>query len=428
MALGKKKDIKEKVKADKKTQADQLSTVNQKLHAETQEIKYLKSKVDLDEEQLPFLTYKNPNLVDCTLINEQDYFTLRFNTESLRPFDAVQELETYEKCIALVNVAELENLFEEYSFQCYSSNLMMDVSLKPKVIERGLAEDKNNFLEEYKALCSNILGGAYAQEDYLKGGKDLFSKKAAVKGVDLEKIRDVQSTGELREYLVGIAKSAQAEKSERYVLMDKRKAYRNSRLMPVLTGIAVISLALAAYLYFIRDNFNETIITANNQYLAEQYTDVTETLSGIDADNLPIESKYILARSYLTTENLTDRNNQVQRENIMKGITLKADERVLSYWIEVGRLNFDKAIDYAKQLNDNDMLLYALVKQKDSITMDVSMSGSEKEKKLSEIEQGIEAVKEAKGMKDTSENTNTNNTGGEGTSSQMNNGETQLGD
>jgi len=67
------------------------------------------------------------------------------------------------------------------------------------------------------------------------------------------------------------------------------------------------------------------------------------------------------------------------------GITLRTDPVIFYYWILLGRLKFDEAIDIAQRLGDDELLLFAYVKYEVVVRNDTTISGEEKTTLLNEI-------------------------------------------
>ena len=105
---------------------------------------------------------------------------------------------------------------------------------------------------------------------------------------------------------------------------------------------------------------------------------------------MDIYQKYILANSYVRSENLT----QQQKENIISNLSLKETPARLEYWIYLGRNDISEAIDIAMQQSDDEMLLYAYMKQKSMIETDSSLSGEEKTQDLEKIAQKMQPLME----------------------------------
>ena len=332
------------------------------------------------------------------------------NLDGLRNFEEIRHLSDYEKCIVLINTAELFDELDEINFEVLPENIFFDAGLTVKIRDYSMEWNQNNAsetLKKYKALIGSVFG-SYAFEDYIQGGEDLYEKSGSVKDIPIE-IFKMKSVDEIRRFLTVCAGELKKEADEKYVLMPKNKARIYKKAMPALIAVSTVCIILSGYLFFFDHSKNEKIIDAYGYYIAGEYEKVAEETKNMSLSNMPYETKVIVAKSYVSMESFTDKNASVQREKINSNINTATDEKYLCYWIEIGRLNFDSAIDYAKQLSDDELLYYALIKQKDAVNKDNNMSGSEKEEKLKDINSQIDGLKEKLNGAAGSNNTNTTN-------------------
>ena len=73
-------------------------------------------------------------------------------------------------------------------------------------------------------------------------------------------------------------------------------------------------------------------------------------------------------------------------------MTLTSNEKILNYWIDLSRSEYDAAIDIAKQLRNKEYLLYGYMKQKAYIEGNNSLSGQAREEQLKKVEQNIKEL------------------------------------
>ncbi|MFA5658873.1 MAG: type VII secretion protein EssB/YukC, partial [Oscillospiraceae bacterium] len=254
-----------------------------------------------------------------------------------------------DKLRLLINCAELEMLRNEYSFSISPDNLVCDINLMPKVIEREISDDYNDFCNEYKALVGSLLFSKYSFEDYYSGGKDLYKKKKLLKNISRQ-----EDTAAIKKILIDEYDALMNDIKKNKALVSKKSRLAARIAVPVMAVFTAAAAAMGGWLFFIHTPYQKSLTAAANAYIAEDYIKVQNELSGISLTKIPADEKYILSRAYIITEAL----NAEQKENVLSGITLKTDERVLSYWIELGRLDFDGASDFSKQLGDDELLLF----------------------------------------------------------------------
>ncbi|MFZ2537351.1 MAG: type VII secretion protein EssB/YukC [Oscillospiraceae bacterium] len=343
------------------------------------------NETELPKGKRPYLTYENEYLAPCTLIQADDDFTLNFHVDGMKPFAEIGEKSKIEKFRALANCAELETLRAEYYFSIEPENMVYDINLRPEVIMRDAPKNDDNFLGEYKALIGEVLYPRYKFADYYLGGKDLFKKKSILK-----QVKQQPTVSDLKGLLL-TEYDKELEILKRHKLLVNKKSAIVSRIMiPVLSG-ALCALCIKGYfIMFVDMPYKDSLIKANTAYVADDYIGTQQALASLQTDSLPLSDKYILARSYIITESLT----ADQKKNVLSGITLKTDERVLHYWIELGRLNSVAAIDYAKRLGDDELLLFALIKESASIKNNTAIEGEKKATRTKELETQIKSLTE----------------------------------
>ena len=65
---------------------------------------------------------------------------------------------------------------------------------------------------------------------------------------------------------------------------------------------------------------------------------------------------------------------------------------MLEYWIYLGRGDTEQAVDIAMRQSDNQLLLYAYMKQKAAVEADKILSGEEKGEQLEALESKMEPL------------------------------------
>lgn len=342
------------------------------------------------EEEIRFLSYNSTMLVPCEFEVKDEIICFKFNIEGLSSIQSGTEAVD-EKYRFLANCADLYNLCEEFEFSMKPDNLMCDINLCPKILIRDKRNEqtKSNFLKKYKSLSAAVLNSRYTYDNYYNGGDDLFKKNP-----QLNKIKECSNIKDLKKFFLNCYESNRRKEKANKVLVNKRSKTVIKAVIPVLSVIVVSLgiLALIAYIQMIP--FRDTMLRANESYFSENYIEVQRALENISLEKLPFSQKYILARSYVFSESMT----QKQKEIVLDGITMNTDEAVINYWVYIGRLDFDKAIDQALKIDDEELLLYAYIKQRSALKDDSTISGEEKTEKVNAIEEKITSI--TGGMKD----------------------------
>lgn len=343
------------------------------------------SEINLPKDKVIYLTYESNMLVPCTLTQEDDNLIFAFNISGMYLFEEIKSKDILEKYTFLINCANFETLRNEYYFSLEPDNIVFDFNMNPKAIMRNAPIEDDNFLDEYNALIGEVLYPKYKFADYYNGGKDLYKKKSILKQINkLETVDEIKDCL-LEEY----QKELDIIGSEKR-LVNKKNVVASRIAIPVMVLVLCAVCVKSYFVLFVDVPYKDCLIKANNAYLAEDYFGTQEALKTIKVDKLDISDKYILAKSYVIMESLTPE----QKENVITGITLKSDERALNYWIELGRLNFTQAVDYAKRLDDDELLLFALIKESNSLKNDITISGEEKATKIESLESQIKVLKE----------------------------------
>lgn len=342
------------------------------------------SDLNATAEEIRFLSYNSKMLVPCEFETEDEIVCFKFNIGGLSSVKSGIE-DFNEKYRFLANCADLYNLCEEFEFSMKLDNLMYDVNLCPQILIRDKRNEhtKTDFLKKYKALSAAVLNPKYTYDNYYNGGDDLFKRNPR-----LNKIKECSNIKDLKNFFLDCYESNREKEKANKVLVNKRSKTAVKAVIPVLAVIAAALgvSALIAYIQMIP--FKDAMLRANDNYFSENYIEVQKTLEDISLEELPFSQKYILARSYISSESMT----QKQKEIVLEGITMNTDEAVINYWVYVGRLDFDKAIDQAQKIDDKELLLYAYIKQRSALKDDSTISGEEKTAKVNEIEEKIASI------------------------------------
>ena len=76
----------------------------------------------------------------------------------------------------------------------------------------------------------------------------------------------------------------------------------------------------------------------------------------------------------------------------MTEVTLDGDEKIKEYWIYIGRLDVQKAEDIAMVKSNDELLLYAYLKEKTLLETNTDISGEEKAARLETLDRKIESL------------------------------------
>lgn len=342
-----------------------------------------KTMVKLTADTQAFLTFPNDALVACEIAEYDDHFVYRFDAEMLKDASLMAAASKEDKFRFLYNCGRLEALCAEYDFSIAPENLRFTINLMPKILVRSLKADTAHFLQDYKALIAWCLTPRYSFEDYCNGGADLARKSKIAKA-----IFTMQSVAEIRSELFALYEAEVKKTQKSKKLVHKSAALAAMISLPLLSVLLVCSMLLFARTFFVTLPLSSSITAGYGAFLHEDYLGVQKSLASVAINDLPQESKYALATSYIIAESLTSE----QKNNILKNITPKTDAMLLDYWIETGRLNMTNAIDLAKRMGDDELLLFAYIKEKAHVAGNSALSGVEKETQLADLNGKIKTL------------------------------------
>ncbi len=351
------------------------------------EIYITNAKCRMEKGKRILLTYKQPNMLPCTAEESEDGCTFVFETKGMTRFGHIVDLDTVDQYRLLANCAELEVSAKRYSFSMAPDNLVYDRNLCPYILMRDQKDkDEDSFFEQYKALAAAVLSEKYRFVDFYEGGNGLYEK--------LPKLKDLQqkkNTEELFQYLLAGFHKEEQETKRKSVRVKKSSLLAMKIALPLM-GATLATLAVyAAFFQRNKVMFQDRILRAYSYYLHSEYVKVGDELKSIPLEKLNGDVQYILARSHIFSEGLTPK----QRETILSGIALNTDQTVLRYWIEIGRGEFSQAVDTAKRLGNDELLLFAYIKQSAYVMEDASISGEEKARVRESLESDIEKMSES---------------------------------
>ena len=346
------------------------------------------SEITVAKEKRCFLTYPANSLVTCTLEETEDSVNFLFDTQGMEAASEIFNKPKWEQLRFLYDCAALGKLSLEYDFSLALDNLMVDINLMPHLLIRD-AKNSNSvdFIERYKALIGSVLQRKYKYENYLNGGQDLYKKnKLLLQLTELETV-DAIKDKLLAEYRKIMRKTERTKK-----LVSKKNVIISRITIPILAISLAVALFFGGRMMFIDIPFSNSVVAASMAYINNDVLAVQQALRNYDINRLSDETKHLLSRSYVSTEALT----HTQIDNILVGLTRMTDPIIFDYWILLGRLHFDEAIDIALRLGDDELLLFAYLKFEVYVRNDITIPGEERIALLNRIETNINNLNRAR--------------------------------
>ena len=336
------------------------------------------------------LVFPEPYLIDMKLQEEKEELILTYDMDGKKPLSELRGEDIMTILAVLVNLDSIKEGLKEYAVALNPENLYYDrnrqVYAKVRdVYPAGRGYQEEEFTEDYRALTGAALQKRYTYEDYKKGGKRLLGKTPL-----LTKVYDAQTADEIKEALLKEYDRIEQERREKKMLLDKGTYKKMKAALIILGVLVVLGGGALGYTLLKQMPYKDAVIGADNAYIETDYVGCIDAMKGVDVPEMELHQKYILANSYVRSENLT----QEQKDNILKNISLNESPVRLEYWIYLGRGEADQAIDIAMQQSDDQLLLYAYMKKRSAIEADTSLGGDEKTQQLEDISSRMEPLME----------------------------------
>lgn len=336
------------------------------------------------------LTFTEPFLIRVELEEEKEDLVFTYDVENKKQMSDIREEDRLTVLAVLMSLSELKQGKEKYHFNMDPANLYYDLNNRVTAKQRdiyaeGCGFDEAGFLEDYKALSGFALQNKYSFADYRQGGIKLLSKSKLQ-----ESIREAISVADIQKALTDEYNLVKQERKEKKILLNKG-SYRGFQIAAGIFGVLCIAAAIfIGYRLLKADPYNKAVIAADNAYIEQNYVECIDAMKGIQVTDLEKHQKYILANSYIHSENLT----KEQKTNVLENISLNETQARLDYWIYLGRGDTDNAIDIALQQSDDQLLLYAYMKKKSLVEDDTALTGEEKSQQLSQLDSKMQPLME----------------------------------
>ncbi|PFK29611.1 type VII secretion protein EssB [Bacillus cereus] len=235
------------------------------------------------------------------------------------------------------------------------------------------------YLKQYKALLLYILNPKLDFENLIDGA-------GAVRDPFSEKIQQSASFEEIDKLLMETV-AIQKEKRNATSILVKSRNYTVFKWGTITLGLATLGLSIGVGLYSLNIvPQQKRIIDAESKFISNNYSDALESLKEDKPENLPKSAQYVLAVSSIQLDSLSNE----QKQSVLGTISQKSNDNTLLYWIYIGKGNFEKALNIAKNIGDNQYILHALTKIYDVTNADNKMNGSKKQELLSKYKEEME--------------------------------------
>ncbi|MFS0875607.1 type VII secretion protein EssB [Solibacillus isronensis] len=279
-------------------------------------------------------------------------------------------------------------------------NILIDESLTAYFLHYGVKEsippyerNKERLWDETKAIIAAAVQPKYKFDQYIQFSKSIELSPVAAKIMEAE---------DEQELLTIIQNQLQLlEKEEKKYTKIAKTKWNWVRYS--LIGLLLVLLPLGIYTGYaalVVQPQQEAYVAVQAPYIQGNYSEIIDQLAQYDVEKMPNVIQYELSLAYIVNETLTEE----QKENVLKTITLQTDPDYFKYWIYIGRGQAEEALTLARQLEDLDLIMLALLHSEESIKADRELESDEREQQLDKIQKEIDEVtKQLEELKETME-------------------------
>lgn len=332
--------------------------------------------------EFEMLTRHSEGLLDCECFCEGENVIFTYDMYEKKTFNDIYKEDLEDKYSFLVNFPFLLQAARKYDIDFSSGNIFYDENLVPYAKKRDIKTEDIGDVDVYKALIAAVFEERHNIEDFLSGTEIVENEKWFLP------YKGINSVNEIREKIKEIRQEYICKQKKTKKLVSKRGNIVKNILAVSMSVLAVVMLGLYIYQGVYVGELLKAKDAGERKYLRKEYVGCIDALNDISIDRMDYETKYILAMSYAKTENL----NREEITNIVDRLSLTSSEREFDFWIYLGRQNYDEAIDAAKYIMDDRLLVYAYMSEYNYLEKDTEISGEEKETRMSEIKKQIEQL------------------------------------
>lgn len=358
-------------------------------HEEKIDFIFQRAKVKLsDELEIQMLKTMNPELQQEFKLTDDQLIITYHPPKTYSSFNDIYQKSNRAKWQFAYNIIQRirDHSLQRLKLIISPDNILFDLGLVPHFLHYGVSEslppyeeNKERLWKETKAIIAVIADNKY----------DFYTYLAHYETLDLSEVSKKIMCAESYEEILSIIDEniKKDEAYEKTVIHIPEKKWKVRRYMLWLFVFLLIpSIAYSAFALFFKIPEINAYVESNRHFLQEEYSSVVDTLRKYNHEKMPRVVQYQLATAYVVNESLKEE----QRQNVRNTITLQSDRKYFLYWIDMGRGNYQEAIDTARLLEDRDLIIYGLLNLREGVKTDQSLSGSEREEELAEIEREID--------------------------------------
>lgn len=234
------------------------------------------------------------------------------------------------------------------------------------------------FFKQYRALILFSLHPKFDYEQLIEGAGTLQDPLSKI----IQEADSVEKIDQIISEQVVIQKMKQEKQSK----LVNKKNYTIFKWGSVILLMSTLILSYFVGNYALKEvPTQERISSAEANYIGNDYSGVLTILKDDAPEGLPKNAQYVYAVSSIQLDSLSNE----QKETILNNISQKSNENTLLYWIYIGKGLFEKALDIAQNVGDNQFILHAYTKLYDATKLDTKMNGEKKQEQLTKYEEAI---------------------------------------
>lgn len=246
-----------------------------------------------------------------------------------------------------------------------------------------MTQTEEELLNSYKALVLNILTPKSSFEEILSGTAGDKVSQVLGQCETLEEIQDLITEEVQKETAKVNQKVASVSKSH----------YRFFKYGGMIGLVLTIVFGILTFSYYRNSQKDNAIITAQTDFLTNNYAKTQSDLENYAPTSLPKSARYVLAVSSINLTDLT----LAQKQAILNTISTKSDDNTLDYWVYTGRGDFNKALNLAQNLGDDQLTLLAYTNLYETTKLNSTMDGAKKQALLEDYTKKIEELTKSLG-------------------------------
>lgn len=337
-------------------------------------------------DDLLLLQLKNDLFLPIKIDWQEDFVKLKSKLPVGYFANEVKEQSKSQKIKLLLNLVPVYKTLVESKLTTFihPNNIYLDYNNNPKLIYRGVIGlmpgnevNEKEFLRQIKCLAGYLFT-KYSFDDLYNGLLPEIIKESQF----LQDIVKIDNINDMQSFLTKTFTKLSEEEKKSTVKVSRKKFLLFKQLSLWLGIALVLSLIPLGYLLISKVPTDTACLNADTDFIGQKYDQTISDLQHVKLEKMNKTQKYELAYSYVQGKGF----DTTQRKNIMKNITLQSNTNYLNFWIMDGRGQLDDALSTAKQLQDSNLIMYALLEKMDSVKTNKKLNATEREKQLEKLQ------------------------------------------